>query len=112
MFSPPRARIPALAGTLDERRSGATWLELEALAQIETADVRIPDQIVRAAGEQHLATIDDAGAVDDIERLSDIMVGDEDADITFLQFADQVANVLDRDRIDPREGFIEQHDRG
>jgi hypothetical protein len=69
-------------------------------------------ELLRAAGEQHLAVVDDAGAVDDVERLADIVVGDEDADVALLQLDDEVANVGDRDRIDAGEGLVEQHDRG
>ena len=62
-------------------------LQLEAFAQIEAADILVGDEILGAAGEQDLAAIDDAGAVDDVERLADIMIGDQDADIARLQLA-------------------------
>src|SRR5690606_26094486 len=72
----------------------------------------IPNQIFRASSKQDLSTIDDAGPVDDVERLADIMVGDQDADVTLLEFADKVSNILDRNRVNSCKGFIEQHDRG
>src|SRR5205085_3694889 len=84
----------------------------ETLAQIEAADILVGDEGLGAAGEQDLAAIDDAGAVDDVERLADIVIGDQDADVAILEIPDQVANVLDRNRVDAGEGLVEQHDRG
>ena len=48
----------------------------------------------------------DIGAIDDAERLADIVVGDQDADTAILQEADQVPDVGNGQRIDPREGFV------
>src|SRR3954468_20558480 len=62
-------------------------LELETLAEIEAAYVGVADQRLGAAGEEHLAAVDDAGAIDDVQRLADIMVGDEHADVALLQLA-------------------------
>ena len=40
------------------------------------------------------------------------MIGDQYADLAPLQVADNVLDVVDRDRIDPGEGFIEQYEFG
>ncbi len=39
------------------------------------------------------------------------MVGDEHADAARLQILHQIADVVDRQRIDTREGLVQQHDR-
>ena len=39
------------------------------------------------------------------------MIGDQNADSALLELAHELADVGDRDRVDSREGLIEQHDR-
>ncbi len=52
--------------------------------------------------------MDDRGAVDDVERLADIVIGDEHADAAIFQMRDEGADVADRDGVDAREGLVEQ----
>ena len=85
-------------------------LQREALAEVEAPDLLVGDQRFGSTGEQDLSVVDDAGAVDDVERLADIVVGDEHADVAALQLAHQLADVGDRDRVDPGERLVEQHD--
>ena len=42
---------------------------------------------ISLARKQHLPAINDAGAVDDVERLADIMVGNQDADAARFRFS-------------------------
>ena len=101
-----RLRLPEI-----EARTQRHGLEREALAEIEPPHIGVRHQFGGRAGEQHAAVIDDVGAIDDIERLAHIVIGDQHADTAILQLPDQVANVRDRDRVDPRERLVEQHDR-
>src|SRR6185369_13565232 len=91
---------------------GRACSQREAFAEIEPADVFIGHERFGAAGEEDLAAIDDAGAIDDVERFADVVIGDQHADAALLEVDHQVANVADREWIDPGEGFVQQHDRG
>src|SRR5579863_498822 len=72
----------------------------EAFTQIQPAHVFVGDQGLRTAGEQHLSAINDAGPVDDIQRLADIVVGDQHADAARPEIEHEVANIPDRQGID------------
>ena len=61
---------------------------------------------------QHLAGVDDIGAVDEAERLADVVIGDEHADAARLQMPHEILDVADRDRVDAGEGLVEQHEGG
>ena len=52
--------------------------------------------------------MDDVGAVDDVERLAHIVIGDQHADAAILQMLHQVADVVDGDRIDAGERLVQQ----
>src|SRR5436305_11663097 len=84
-------------------------LQREALAEVEAPDLLVGDQRFGSTLEQHLTVVDDASAVDDVERLADIVVGDQNADVAVLELAHEVADVGDGNRIDSGERLIEQH---
>src|SRR3569623_150821 len=110
----PRAAsrlAPLPTGEGEEANVRGMASQREALAEIQPPDILVGDEVLRRSGEQHAAVIDDVAAVDDVERLADVMVGDQHADAALLQFDDEVAKVGDRQRIDPRERLVEQHDR-
>src|SRR5436190_746477 len=111
LLPPARTRswIPAVAGMT---KDGLTGSQLEALAEVEAADILVGDERLGASGEEDLATVDDAGAVDDVESLADIVIGDQHADVAGLELDDEVADVGDRDRVDAGERLVEKHDRG
>ena len=50
----------------------------------------------------------DIGAVDDLQRLAHIVVGDQHADAAILEVPDQVADLADRDRVDAGQRLVEQ----
>src|SRR5580765_6789858 len=56
------------------------------------------------------AVVNDVGAVGDAERLADVVVRDEHADAAIAQVKDDLLDVGDRDRIDAREGLVEEHE--
>ena len=56
--------------------------------------------------------MDDVGAIDQSERLADIVVGDQHADPAAGEVPDQLLNVGNGDRVDAGEGFVEQHEVG
>ena len=50
----------------------------------------------------------DIGAVDDLERVANIVVGDQHADAAVLQMPHQIADFAHRDGIDAGQGFVQQ----
>src|SRR5690625_789663 len=79
----------------------------ETLAEIDAAHIGVGDDLSGGAIHQNLAIMQDIGAVDDLERLAHIMVGDQHADAAVLQMADKGAELADRDRVDPGKGLVE-----
>src|SRR3546814_15887278 len=82
--------------------------KLETFAKIEAAHFLIGHERLWAAREKHLSIINDAGAINDIERFPHIMIGDEHADATLLELANAIANVRDGDGTDPSARFLHQ----
>src|SRR5690606_19304975 len=85
--------------------------ESKSFAKVKPADVFVGYQRLGTTGKQDLAAVDDAGAIDDIERLAHVMIRDQHADAASLQVLHQLADVADRERVDAGEGLVEQHDR-
>ena len=50
----------------------------------------------------------DVGAIDDVQSVADIVVGDQHAEAAILEVADQLADLADVDRVDPGQGLVEQ----
>src|SRR4051812_6592511 len=91
---------------------GQLLLEREPLAKVNPAHVPVADDFGRCSLLQHLSLVNDVGAIDDVERIADIVVGDEHADAAILQMHDEIANIVDCDRIDASERLVEQNVRG
>ena len=63
---------------------------------------------VGVAFHQDLTIMKDIGAIHDIQRFANVMIGDQHADSAILEMDDQVANVVDGDRVDPGQRFVKQ----
>ncbi len=63
-------------------------LQPEVLSQIHFANALVVQNVVGVAFSDDLAVADDIGVVTDIECLTHVVVGDQDADIAFLELAD------------------------
>src|SRR5690242_10320135 len=87
-------------------------LERESFAQVDAANVLVEHDLRRRALAQDLATMEDVGAVDDVERLADIVVGDQDADAAVLEVRHQIADLADGNRIDAGQRLVEQDEVG
>src|SRR5258705_10221000 len=85
-------------------------LQPEIFAEINASYVFIIDDLVGFAESEHQSVVDDVGVVANSQRFPHVVVRDEDADAAFLEKADDFLNVEYRDRIDAREGFIEQYE--
>ena len=82
------------------------------LTEIETAHIRVGDDLVGRAFGEHFAGGDDIGAVDQTQRFAHVVVGDQHADAALGQVPDQLLDVSDGNRIDAGKGFVEQHEGG
>ena len=80
-------------------------LELEMLAQVDLANHRVGGQFLGRTRLEDLALVEQVGAVGDGQRLVDVVVGDDDADILVLQRSDDALDVFDSDRRDTLASF-------
>ena len=80
------------------------------LSQIEfPCDGALGDGLAVALDEE-FALAEKVDAVDDVKRLADVMVGDEDAHTALAQILDDLLDVGDGKRIDARERLVEQNE--
>src|SRR5206468_1246869 len=62
------------------------------------------------AFEHDLDFVNEVGAIDELEGLANIMVGDEDAEPAVLKPADNLLHFVDSDRVDTAERLVQQHE--
>src|ERR1041385_6946788 len=86
-------------------------LHAEVLAQIDSAHAVIINNLLRLPGGEHRALVDDVRTVADAERLANVMIRYEHADGALLEEPDDALDVEHRDRVDPREGLVQQDER-
>jgi len=80
-------------------------LEAEFFAKVRRRTSGLFNDLIRTAFRQDFSSIDDVGTIGQAERLTHIVVGDQDADATDGEMADEILDVADRDRIDAGKGF-------
>ncbi len=88
------------------------FLEDEVAAEVFLADVGVVGEVLGGALLEDRAFVEEIGAVGDMEGLADVVVGDKDADVAFLEFEDDVLDVLHSDGVDAGEGFVEEKEHG
>ena len=84
--------------------------EAEIVAEIKSADIAVGNDFRGLAVGQHLAGVNDIGAVDHAERLAHIVVGDQYPDAALRQVTDKPLDIGDRNRVDAGKGFVQQHE--
>ena len=65
-------------------RVGRHPSEAEPLAEIDSADALVRDDLVGCPFHEDAALVEDVGAVDDLQRVAHIVIGDQDADAAIL----------------------------
>src|SRR5438445_4832755 len=83
-------------------------LEGELLAEVDFSGYRIAGDLAGRARHENLALVQDVGAIGDRERLTHVVVGDQDADAPVAQAPDDLLDVADGDGVDARERLVEQ----
>ena len=80
------------------------WLsDAEFVAQIDAFYLFIIEDAGGVTFCQYAAFVDYIGSFTDIQSFTDIMVGDEDTDISGTEIPNNLFNIIDRDRVDPSE---------
>ena len=85
------------------------FVKFETLAQVLGFDGRIGGQFLGRAVEQDTSFVKQICTVCNTERLVNVMVGDEDTDVTVLQVPYHALNLLNGDRIDTGKRFVEKN---
>ena len=87
---------------------GRESAELEVLSQVDFADLFVVGKVFGGTGLQHPTLEKQVGAVRDAERLVNVVVGDDDADVLVLQRADNALDILHGNGVHTGEGLVEQ----
>ena len=82
----------------------------EVLSQVHFPYVFIIDDFIRAAARQHPTFADDVSAVANTQCFPDIMVGYQNANVTFLEKLDNFLNINYGNGIDPCKRLIQQNE--
>ena len=61
---------------------------------------------------EHAAVLDDIGAVDQLQQLASVVIGDENADAAVRQMADEYCDLLDGMRIEACKRLVEEREAG
>src|SRR5215467_14440935 len=80
------------------------------IAQIHAPDLRIVAQLLRPSFAKNLAAFQNVRSIRHRQGLSYIVIRDQHADAAFGKLTDYFLQVLDGQRIDSREGLIQQNE--
>ncbi len=90
----------------------AVELYVQSIAEVVLAGLGIHEHLPRPAVAENAALADHVAAVGDLERLADLMVGDQDADAAIAEVADDGLDAVDRDRVNSGERLVKQDNLG
>ena len=82
--------------------------DAEVLSKIDAAHIFIVHDFFGSARHQDRAVVQDIGAINDLEGLTHVVVGYQNADSAILELRDKVADFPHGNRIDAGKGFVEQ----
>ena len=82
------------------------------LAEINPSDLFVIGEFLGCSGLENVAFEKEVGAVGDAEGFVNVMVGDKNADVLFLEFGHDLLNVFDRNGVNACKGFIEEYEVG
>src|SRR5215467_12936608 len=83
-------------------------LQPEILAEVNASYTFIIDDLIGFAEGEHQSFVNYVRVIADAESFANVVVGNEDADASFLEKTDDLLYVEHGDRIDAGEGLIEQ----
>src|SRR5690606_34672949 len=79
-------------------------------AKVDLRHLVIPYQFRNRTGNPHASFVHDVCSIHDVERLFYIVVTDQYPDVALAEVGDDLLDVVHRDRVDPGEGLVEQHE--
>ena len=88
------------------------FLENEVGAEVFLSDDGVGGEFLGHTLKEYSSFEEEVGTVGDIERLVDVMVGDEDADVAVFELPDDVLDVFHGDGVDAGEGLVEHDELG
>lgn len=83
-------------------------LQGKPFAEIKPSNIRVQDEFIGHAAAKYSALCHYVSAVRNPECLPDVMISDQYPDPLPSQVKDYLPNIVDGDRVDPRERLIEQ----
>src|SRR5262245_4576839 len=95
---------------LEFRLRRAEGSQAERLAQVHLTDLGVGKDFFRSSRRYDLPLVDYISAITDPECFTDLVVGDEHPDPATRELADDALDVENGERIDAREGLVEQHE--
>ena len=101
--------LPVCALVLDEQTERS---EAEIFAQINSPNGFIINDFIRPTSRQDTALVDDVGVIADAERFANIVVGDQHADVAFLEETNDLLDIQNGDRVDAGKGSSSRMKRG
>src|SRR5690606_23719367 len=109
----PAIFVPILASVRHRvyGRPATAGLQAEICTQVDVTYLLVGEDGIGVALGNDVAGADDVGGVADIQRLAHIVVGNQNADAALLEVANDVLDVIDRDRVNTGKGLIKQ-DKG
>ncbi len=94
------------------RAKAQTLRKLEVFAQIHGPCPRRRGELCRSAFFEDFPGGDDVSAIADGEGVTDVVVGDEDAETAGLEADNLALELTDVDGVDAREGLVEEDEAG
>src|SRR5664280_1005282 len=103
---------PSAGGHVDSSAAPRGSVEPEAFAEIDTAHFGVRGELGGRASPENGAGVDDVAAVHDRERVTHVVVRDEDSDPGGREVPDHALDVEHGDRVDAGERLVEKHEAG
>src|SRR5689334_3267215 len=92
------------------RADRASSLHAELFTEVKLTNFCVFSEITRRAGAEYFSFGHDVSAVRHAQRLTHIVIRDEDSDAATAQVENHALNIIDRFWIDSGKGFVQQNE--
>src|ERR1017187_1454801 len=104
--------LPSAGGHVDSSAAPRGSVEPEAFAEIDAAHFGVRGELGGRARSENGTGVDDVAAVHDRERVTHVVVRDEESDPGGREVPDHVLDVGNGNRVDAGERLVEKHEAG
>src|SRR5579883_178491 len=80
------------------------------LPEINPLDLTVIAELSWSAGPKNRSIVDDISAVRDLQGFSDVVIGDQNADLFGFQMVNDLLDLEDRNRIDTRKRLVQKNE--